>query len=92
MSRRHAAEKREVLPDGQEYGDSWFSPNSLNNLKIDGKKIGAERIVTNAMNRDLKDRSNRAPSKFSTKRWDNIKPSVEVRRGRVGGATYSGPC
>ena len=49
MSRRHAAEKREVLPDAK-YGDLVLT-KFMNNLMIDGKKSVAERIVYNAMNR-----------------------------------------
>ncbi|MGR3814339.1 MAG: 30S ribosomal protein S7, partial [Cognatishimia activa] len=49
MSRRHAAEKREVLPDAK-YGDRVLS-KFMNNLMIDGKKSVAEKIVYNALDR-----------------------------------------
>ena len=49
MSRRHAAEKREVLPDAK-YGDRVLT-KFMNNLMIDGKKSVAERIVYNALDR-----------------------------------------
>ena len=58
MSRRHAAEKREVLPDAK-YGDLVLT-KFMNNLMIDGKKSVAERIVYNAMNR-VEDKIKRAP-------------------------------
>ena len=49
MSRRHAAEKREVLPDAK-YGDRVLT-KFMNNLMVDGKKSVAERIVYNALER-----------------------------------------
>jgi small subunit ribosomal protein S7 len=49
MSRRHAAEKREVLPDAK-FGDRVLT-KFMNNLMIDGKKSVAERIVYNALDR-----------------------------------------
>ena len=49
MSRRHAAEKREVLPDAK-YGDLVLT-KFMNNLMVDGKKSVAERIVYNALDR-----------------------------------------
>ena len=49
MSRRHAAEKREVLPDAK-YGDRILT-KFMNNLMIDGKKSAAERIVYSALSR-----------------------------------------
>ena len=85
MSRRHAAEKREVLPDAK-YGDLVLT-KFMNNLMIDGKKSVAERIVYNAMTR-VEDKIKRAPIEVFHEALDNIKPSVEVRSRRVGGATY----
>ena len=49
MSRRHAAEKREVLPDAK-YGDRILT-KFMNNLMVDGKKSAAEKIVYNALER-----------------------------------------
>ncbi len=88
MSRRHAAEKREVLPDAK-YGDRVLT-KFMNNLMIDGKKSVAERIVYNAFER-VEDRLKRAPVEVFHEALDNIKPSVEVRSRRVGGATYQVP-
>merc|ERR1712137_374994 len=84
----HAAEKREVLPDAK-YGDLVLT-KFMNNLMIDGKKSVAERIVYNAMNR-VEDKIKRAPIEVFHEALDNIKPSVEVRSRRVGGATYQVP-
>ena len=88
MSRRHAAEKREVLPDAK-YGDRVLT-KFMNNLMIDGKKSVAERIVYNALDR-VENKIKRAPVEVFHEALDNIKPSVEVRSRRVGGATYQVP-
>ena len=88
MSRRHAAEKREVLPDAK-YGDRVLT-KFMNNLMIDGKKSVAESIVYNAMDR-VEQRVKRSPIEIFTEALDNIKPAVEVRSRRVGGATYQVP-
>jgi small subunit ribosomal protein S7 len=85
MSRRHAADKREVLPDAK-YGDKVLT-KFMNNLMIDGKKSVAEKIVYNAMER-VERKIKRSPIEVFTEALDNIKPSVEVRSRRVGGATY----
>ena len=88
MSRRHAAEKREVLPDAK-YGDRVVS-KFMNNLMVDGKKSVAETIVYNAFER-VQTRVRREPVEIFHEALDNIKPSVEVRSRRVGGATYQVP-
>ena len=88
MSRRHAAEKREILPDAK-YGDKVLT-KFMNNLMVDGKKSAAEKIVYNALGR-VEDKVKRAPVEIFHEALDNIKPSVEVRSRRVGGATYQVP-
>ena len=88
MSRRHAAEKREILPDAK-FGDRILS-KFMNNLMIDGKKSIAETIVYNALDR-VEDKIKRAPVEVFHEALDNIKPAVEVRSRRVGGATYQVP-
>ena len=88
MSRRHAAEKREILPDPK-FGDRVIS-KFMNNLMIDGKKSVAESIVYNAFDR-VENKLKRAPVEVFHEALDNIKPSVEVRSRRVGGATYQVP-
>jgi small subunit ribosomal protein S7 len=88
MSRRHAAEKREILPDAK-YGDRVVS-KFMNNLMVDGKKSIAETIVYNAFER-VQGRVRREPVEIFHEALDNIKPSVEVRSRRVGGATYQVP-
>ena len=88
MSRRHAAEKREILPDAK-YGDRVLT-KFMNNLMIDGKKSVAESIVYNALER-VQGRLKREPIEAFHEALDNVKPSVEVRSRRVGGATYQVP-
>ena len=88
MSRRHAAEKRQVLPDAK-FGDLVLT-KFMNNLMIDGKKSVAERIVYNAFDR-VEDKLKKAPVEVFHEALDLIKPSVEVRSRRVGGATYQVP-
>ena len=88
MSRRHQAEKREVLPDPK-FGDRVLS-KFMNNLMYAGKKSVAERIVYGAMDR-VEDKLKREPVEVFHEALDNIKPQVEVRSRRVGGATYQVP-
>ena len=88
MSRRHRAEKREVLPDAK-FGDRVLT-KFMNNLMYDGKKSVAEGIVYGAMDR-VEDRLKRAPIEVFHEALDNIKPALEVRSRRVGGATYQVP-
>jgi small subunit ribosomal protein S7 len=88
MSRRHAAEKRSILPDAK-FGDLVLS-KFMNNLMLDGKKSIAERIVYGALER-VESKVKRAPVELFHEALENIKPSVEVRSRRVGGATYQVP-
>jgi small subunit ribosomal protein S7 len=88
MSRRHAAEKREVLPDAK-FGDVVVT-KFMNNLMIDGKKSVAERIVYDALDR-VEKRLKKDPIQAFHDALDNVKPAVEVRSRRVGGATYQVP-
>ena len=88
MSRRHRAEKREILPDPK-FGDRVVS-KFMNNLMYDGKKSVAESIVYGAMDR-VEGKMKREPVEVFHEALDNIKPSVEVRSRRVGGATYQVP-
>jgi small subunit ribosomal protein S7 len=90
MSRRHRADKREVLPDPK-FGDVVLS-RFMNVLMYDGKKSVAEGIVYAAMD-TLKRRggANADPLRLFHEAMDNVKPAVEVRSRRVGGATYQVP-
>ena len=88
MSRRHAAEKREILPDAK-FGDRVVT-KFMNNLMHDGKKSVAEGIVYGALAR-VESKMRKAPVEVFHEALDNVKPSVEVRSRRVGGATYQVP-
>ena len=88
MSRRHAAEKRAVLPDAK-FGDLVLT-KFMNNLMVDGKKAVAERIVYNAFDR-VEAKLKKSPVEVFHESLELIKPSVEVRSRRVGGATYQVP-
>jgi len=88
MSRRHRAEKREILPDAK-YGDRIVT-KFMNNLMYAGKKSVAESIVYGAFGR-VETRLKREPVEVFHEALDNIKPAVEVRSRRVGGATYQVP-
>ncbi len=88
MSRRHRAEKREILPDAK-FGDRVVT-KFMNNLMHAGKKSVAEGIVYGAMGR-VENKLKREPVEVFHEALENIKPSVEVRSRRVGGATYQVP-
>ncbi|HRO12840.1 30S ribosomal protein S7 [Amaricoccus sp.] len=88
MSRRHSAERREILPDAK-FGDKVVT-KFMNNLMHDGKKSVAESIVYGAFGR-VEQKLRKAPVEVFHEALDNVKPSVEVRSRRVGGATYQVP-
>ena len=88
MSRRHRAEKREVIPDPK-YGDLVLA-KFMNSLMYQGKKSVAERIVYGALDR-VEGKLKRDPMQIFHEALDNIKPAIEVRSRRVGGATYQVP-
>ncbi|MCR9178354.1 MAG: 30S ribosomal protein S7 [Alphaproteobacteria bacterium] len=88
MSRRHRAEKREVLPDAK-FGDQVVS-KFMSCLMYDGKRSTAEGIVYGAFDR-IEQRTGQEPVKTFHEALTNVKPQVEVRSRRVGGATYQVP-
>ena len=88
MSRRHAAEKREVLPDAK-YGDVVVT-KFMNCLMYQGKKSAAETIVYGAMSQ-VEKKAKGDPVKMFHEALTNVKPHLEVRSRRVGGATYQVP-
>jgi small subunit ribosomal protein S7 len=88
MSRRRAAVKREVLPDAK-FGDSTLA-KFMNCLMYEGKKSVAERIVYGALDRIAR-RGGQDPLRVFHDALDNVRPAVEVRSRRVGGATYQVP-
>ena len=88
MSRRRRAEKRVILPDPK-FKDLVLS-KFMNNLMFDGKKSVSEKIVYGAFD-EIENKMKRPPLEVFHEALDNIKPSVEVRSRRVGGATYQVP-
>ena len=88
MSRRHRAEVREIIPDAK-FGDVVVS-KFINSVMRDGKKSIAERIVYGAFDL-MEQRGSGDPVKMFHEAIDNVKPQLEVRSRRVGGATYQVP-
>lgn len=88
MSRRHAAEKREVTPDAK-YGNVVVA-KFMNSLMYDGKKSIAEAVVYGAFD-ELESKIKKPALEIFTEALNNVKPLVEVRSRRVGGATYQVP-
>jgi small subunit ribosomal protein S7 len=88
MSRRRAAVKREVQPDAK-FGDPVLG-KFMNCLMYEGKKAVAESIVYGAFDRIAK-RSGQDPVKIFHDALTNVRPAVEVKSRRVGGATYQVP-
>ena len=88
MSRRRAATKREVLPDHQ-YKDIILT-KFMNRIMLDGKKSVSETIVYGAFD-IVFNKTNKKPIDLFYEALDNVKPNLEVRSRRVGGATYQVP-
>jgi small subunit ribosomal protein S7 len=86
--RRRAAEKREVNPDPK-FNDLVVT-KFINCLMDDGKKSVAEAIFYSALDR-LQQRSGRDPLELFHEAVENVKPTLEVKSRRVGGATYQVP-
>jgi small subunit ribosomal protein S7 len=86
--RRRAAEKRDVLPDPK-FGDPVVG-KFINCLMEDGKKSVAEGILYNAFDR-MQKRTGRSPIEMFHDALANVRPMLEVRSRRVGGATYQVP-
>ena len=88
MSRRRAAEKRKILPDPK-YKDLVVA-KFTNSLMLDGKKSMAESIIYDAFDL-IEKKAGQDPLKTFLEAIENVKPGVEVRSRRVGGATYQIP-
>ena len=88
MSRRHRAEKREIIPDAK-FGDTVIS-KFMNSIMYDGKKSAAEAIVYGALDQ-VEGRIRQDPVGVFHQALENVMPAVEVRSRRVGGATYQVP-
>jgi small subunit ribosomal protein S7 len=88
MARRRRPEKREILPDPK-FGDQILS-KFMNSVMLDGKKSVAEGIVYGAME-TVESRAKKDPIGVFHEALNNVKPGIEVRSRRVGGATYQVP-
>jgi len=88
MSRRHSAEKREIIPDAK-FGDIVVA-KFMNTIMYEGKKSVAERIVYGALD-SVEAKAKSDPLALFKQALENVAPAVEVRSRRVGGATYQVP-
>ena len=89
MSRRHSAEKRKVLPDAK-FGDVVVS-KFINAVMLHGKKSTAEKIVYGAFDKIETKITDKTAVELFREALENVRPHVEVRSRRVGGATYQVP-
>ncbi|MDT3377092.1 30S ribosomal protein S7 [Labrys portucalensis] len=88
MSRRHRAEKREIIPDPK-FGDLVVT-KFMNAIMYDGKKSVAEKIVYDAFD-TIEAKAKQSPITVFQTALSNVAPAIEVRSRRVGGATYQVP-
>ena len=88
MSRKRKAPKKIPIVDPKY--KSTIIPKLINSIMFDGKKTVAEKIVYDAINK-IKSKSKEDPLNIFNEAINNIKPTVEVRSRRVGGATYQVP-
>jgi small subunit ribosomal protein S7 len=88
MSRRHAAEKREIQPDAK-FNDVVLT-KFINSLMYAGKRSVAEHIVYGAFD-NVQKKGGQDPVRIFHDALQNVAPHLEVRSRRVGGATYQVP-
>ena len=88
MSRRHSADKREIMPDPK-FGNVVVT-KFMNSIMYAGKKSVAERIVYGALEM-IEGKTKQNPVGVFEQALDNVMPAIEVRSRRVGGATYQVP-
>ena len=88
MSRKKTQPKKVVTPDP--IFNSTIIPKLINSIMYDGKKVVAEKIVYEAIEK-IKSKTKEEPINVFNEAINNIKPTVEVRSRRVGGATYQFP-
>ena len=88
MPRRRIVSKREILPDPK-FGSKLLA-KFINMVMVDGKKAVAEKILYDAMDR-MAQRNTGEPMELVEKALENVRPVVEVKSRRVGGATYQVP-
>ena len=88
MSRRRVIGAREILPDPK-YGNEMLA-KFINMVMKSGKKSVAEKIIYGALDQ-IADKNKGDPLEVLDKALDNVRPMVEVKSRRVGGATYQVP-
>ena len=88
MSRKKKAPERIFYPDSK-YG-SLVLGKFINFVMYDGKKSTSEKIIYGALDK-IKDKTKEDPIKIFNEAINNIRPNLEVRSRRVGGATYQVP-
>ena len=88
MSRKKTQPKKVVTPDP--IFNSTIIPKLINSIMYDGKKVVAEKIVYEAIEK-IKSKTKEEPINVFNEAINNIKPTVEVRSRRVGGVTYQVP-
>lgn len=88
MGRKNKSINRPIAPDAR-YNSVVISKFILRMMQ-DGKKATATRIIYDAMD-ELKNKTDKDPLEIFMKALDNVKPMVEVKSRRVGGATYQVP-
>ena len=88
MPRRAAASRREITPDAV-YNNRLVT-QLINKVLLDGKKSVAERIVYGAFDQ-VKEKTDSDPLAVFKKAMDNVRPTLECKPKRVGGATYQVP-
>ena len=88
MSRKRKAPIRKIYPDPK-YGSTVIS-KFVNSIMYHGKKSKAEKILYEALEK-IKNKNNEDPLKIFNSAISNVKPNLEVRSRRVGGATYQVP-
>jgi len=88
MSRKKQAPKRDILADAR-YGSPVVS-KFINAIMYDGKRFTAEKIIYNALDK-IKEKSKEDPIKVFNTAVSNVRPNLEVRSRRIGGATYQVP-
>ena len=89
MSRRASAPRREILPDPRYHSE--LLAKFMNMIMEDGKKSKAEAIVYGALTQIGTKKGTDEPLEILEEALDNIRPAVEVKSRRVGGATYQVP-
>jgi small subunit ribosomal protein S7 len=88
MSRRHSAEKREIIPDPKFH--DVIVTKFMNSVMYEGKKSVAETIVYGAFD-IIEQKTKQSPIEVFKSALENVAPAIEVRSRRVGGATYQVP-